>query len=137
MKIFINIFFVFLLIVGCANEIYAQDILQKDLMTKTISFEDAPVEQYTKVKASHILVDTKLEADTLLKRLNEGETFESLAKNFSKCPSGKLGGDLGYFTRGAMVKPFEDVAFSLSVGAISQPVKTQFGWHIIKVYDKI
>jgi peptidyl-prolyl cis-trans isomerase C len=90
----------------------------------------------TSVKASHILVDTKEEADALKLRIDNGESFEALAKRYSKCPSGQDGGDLGYFERGQMVKSFEDVAFSLPVGNVSDPVKTQFGWHLIKVYDK-
>lgn len=92
--------------------------------------------QVTSVKASHILVNTKEEADSIKSRIDKGECFETLAKQYSKCPSGESGGDLGYFERGQMVKPFEDAAFSLPTGQVSQPIKTQFGWHIIKVYDK-
>ncbi|MDR2681544.1 MAG: peptidyl-prolyl cis-trans isomerase [Holosporaceae bacterium] len=58
------------------------------------------------------------------------------AKKQSQCPSGAQGGDLGYFGRGAMVKEFEEVAFATPKGEISKPVKTQFGWHIIKIIDK-
>lgn len=90
----------------------------------------------TYVKASHILVDTKEEADLIKSKIDNGESFEMLAKKYSKCPSGENGGDLGYFQRGQMVKPFEDAAFNLPVGQVSAPLKTQFGWHIIKVYDK-
>lgn len=90
----------------------------------------------TSVKASHILVDTKSEADLLKSKIDNGECFETLAKKYSKCPSSQDGGDLGYFERGQMVKEFEDAAFNLPVGKVSNPVKTQFGWHIIKVYDK-
>jgi len=90
----------------------------------------------TSVKASHILVDSKAEADLIKSKIDKGECFETLAKKYSKCPSGENGGDLGYFDRGQMVKEFEDVAFNLPVGKVSEPVKTQFGWHIIKVYDR-
>ena len=90
----------------------------------------------TYVRASHILVETKEEADFLKSKLNNGEHFESLARQYSKCPSGQKGGDLGYFSKGQMVKEFEKSAFELPVGKVSEPVKTQFGWHIIKVYDK-
>ncbi|MDD3436722.1 MAG: peptidyl-prolyl cis-trans isomerase [Candidatus Gastranaerophilales bacterium] len=90
----------------------------------------------TSVKASHILVDSKEEADLIKLKLDRGENFETLAKKFSKCPSGENGGDLGFFERGQMVKEFEDAAFSMPVNSVSSPVKTQFGWHIIKVYDK-
>lgn len=91
---------------------------------------------YSKVKASHILVPTRTEADALKMRLDKGEDFESLAKKYSKCPSSAQGGDLGYFGKGQMVKEFETAAFALPVGQASEPVKTQFGWHLIKVYDK-
>lgn len=90
----------------------------------------------TSVKASHILVDSKTEADLIKSKIDGGESFESLANQYSKCPSGADGGNLGYFRRGQMVKEFEDVAFDLPVGKVSSPVKTQFGWHLIKVYGK-
>lgn len=90
----------------------------------------------TKVKASHILVNTKCEAQELKARLDKGEDFATLAKKYSKCPSGQDGGDLGYFERGQMVPEFETATFTLPVGKVSEPVQTQFGWHLIKVYDK-
>lgn len=90
----------------------------------------------TTVRAGHILVNTKQEADLIKSKIDNGESFETLAKKYSKCPSGQQGGDLGYFERGQMVQPFEDAAFSLPVGKVSEPVQTQFGWHLIKVYDK-
>jgi peptidyl-prolyl cis-trans isomerase C len=84
------------------------------------------------IKASHILVEKEYEAEDVLKKLKEGSTFESLAKAFSKCPSGNEGGDLGEFGKGQMVAPFETAAFALQVGEVSGPVRTQFGYHIIK-----
>ena len=86
----------------------------------------------SKISASHILVDHEHEAQDLLTKLNGGSTFEELANQFSKCPSGKRGGALGEFGRGMMVKPFEDAAFALEVGKVSDIVKTQFGHHLIK-----
>jgi peptidyl-prolyl cis-trans isomerase C len=86
------------------------------------------------VKAKHILVEQQYEVDDLLKKLEEGVSFEDLAAKFSKCPSGQRGGDLGEFTRGRMVKPFEEAAFSLEVDQVSAPVQTQFGYHLIKRY---
>lgn len=93
-------------------------------------------ESYTSVKASHILVDTKAEADSIKSKIDNGASFEAMAKKYSKCPSGQDGGNLGYFERGQMVKEFEDAAFDLPVGKVSTPVRTQFGWHLIKVCDK-
>jgi len=91
---------------------------------------------WTEVRASHILVDTEKEANDLLKRINAGESFEELAKQHSKCPSGKNGGDLGYFSRGQMAVEFEEAAFELSKGKVSKPVQTDFGFHLIKVVDR-
>ena len=84
------------------------------------------------ISASHILVETEHEAKDLVKKLQEGKTFESLAKEFSKCPSGADGGALGSFGKGQMVQPFEEAAFALKVGETSGPVRTQFGYHLIK-----
>jgi peptidyl-prolyl cis-trans isomerase C len=86
-----------------------------------------------KITASHILVEKQGQALKILQELEKGADFKDLAKKYSTCPSGKRGGDLGSFGRGQMVKPFEDAAFSLGVGEITKtPVKTQFGYHIIK-----
>jgi parvulin-like peptidyl-prolyl isomerase len=89
----------------------------------------------TKVNASHILVKDKTQAQELKTRIDKGEKFEDLAKEYSMCPSGQNGGDLGYFGRGQMVKEFEDAAFATPVNSVSEPVQTQFGWHLIKVID--
>jgi peptidyl-prolyl cis-trans isomerase C len=88
------------------------------------------------VKASHILVDTEEKAKEIKKKLDEGADFAELAKADSSCPSASRGGDLGYFTKETMVPEFAKAAFALKVGEISEPVKTQFGWHIIKVTDR-
>jgi peptidyl-prolyl cis-trans isomerase C len=90
------------------------------------------------VKARHILVKTKEEADAAVKRLDAGEKFEELANELTTDPSGKTtGGDLGWFGPGQMVPEFETAAFALEVGAYTKtPVQTQFGFHIIKVEDK-
>jgi peptidyl-prolyl cis-trans isomerase C len=84
------------------------------------------------VRAKHILVQTLNEAVTLKEKISAGEDFSALAKIHSKCPSGQNGGDLGMFSRGQMVKPFEDVAFGSDVGQTSGPVQTQFGYHSIQ-----
>ena len=93
--------------------------------------------EFTQVKASHILVSTEEEAKNLKEGIEKGTiTFEDAAQEFSLCPSGQNGGDLGYFGRGMMVKEFEDASFEGKVGEVTNPVKTQFGWHLIKVVDK-
>ncbi len=89
------------------------------------------------IKASHILLDTQNEAVEVIKMLNNGDDFAEVAKNKSTGPSGPSGGDLGWFKRGQMVPPFENAAFSLGQNEISQkPIRTQFGWHVIKVFEK-
>jgi peptidyl-prolyl cis-trans isomerase C len=88
------------------------------------------------VRARHILVENEDEAKALLERIKGGADFASLAKEKSKDPGSAEGGDLGYFTKDQMVPQFADVAFKMYPGQLSNPVKTQFGWHIIKVEDK-
>ncbi len=85
------------------------------------------------VKASHILVSSEAQARQLLEQVNTGASFGELAKKFSTCPSGKSGGDLGFFGRGQMVKEFEEAAFGAASGQTVGPVKTQFGYHLIQV----
>jgi peptidyl-prolyl cis-trans isomerase C len=82
------------------------------------------------MRASHILVDTVEQATAILSEANT-LNFGSLAQQHSKCPSKARGGDLGDFGPGMMVKPFEDATQATEVGAISDPVQTQFGWHLI------
>jgi len=88
------------------------------------------------VRASHILVATEDEAKAIEDQLKKGADFAALAKEKSKDPGAAEGGDLGYFTKDQMVPEFAEAAFTLDKGQISDPVKTQFGWHIIKVVDK-
>ena len=88
------------------------------------------------VRARHILVDSEDEAKSVLDQLKAGGDFATLAKDKSKDPGGAAGGDLGYFTKEQMVPEFAEVAFKMYPGQVSNPVKTQFGWHIIKLEDK-
>jgi peptidyl-prolyl cis-trans isomerase C len=88
------------------------------------------------VHARHILVPTEDEAKAIVAQLKGGADFAALAKEKSKDPGAADGGDLGYFTKDQMVPEFAEVAFRLDKGQISDPVKTQFGWHVIKVEDK-
>ena len=88
------------------------------------------------VRARHILVESEDEAKQLVEELKKGGDFAELAKKKSKDPGASDGGDLGYFTKEQMVPEFSKVAFEMEPGKISDPVKSQFGWHVIKVEDK-
>ena len=87
-----------------------------------------------KIRASHILVDKHSRALEIIQTINNRQkTFEQAAQEFSSCPSRKRGGDLGFFARGQMVREFDEAARKLPVGGMTtEPVKTQFGYHIIK-----
>jgi peptidyl-prolyl cis-trans isomerase C len=95
-----------------------------------LSYKEKPESDL--ISASHILVDTEELAISIKKQLDEGADFSKLANDNSTCPSSYKGGDLGKFSKGMMVIDFEDAAFALGVGEISSPVKTQYGYHIIK-----
>lgn len=87
-------------------------------------------------RASHVLVDDEEKAKEILEEINNGLSFEDAATKYSSCPSKQNGGDLGEFTRGKMVPEFEEAAFAMEEGEISEPVKSQFGYHIIKLSSK-
>ena len=128
------------------REILAQMALGEAMKDITVSEEEA--KEYYKanenqfmagetVHAKHILVDDEDKCQEILEKIiGEETTFEDAAKEFSTCPSKEKGGDLGAFGRGQMVKEFEDAAFAAEVGHVVGPVKTQFGYHLIKVEDK-
>lgn len=86
----------------------------------------------SQVRCSHILVKTEQEAKAVLESIKKGESFAKIAGEVSLCPSKKQGGDLGFFGRGSMVREFEKAAFAMESGQMSAPVKTEFGWHVIK-----
>lgn len=88
----------------------------------------------SKISVRHILVDHEYEANDIVGRLNDGASFEEVAKKLSKCSSGGDGGNLGEFGRGQMVPEFEEAAFALQIGETSSPVRTQFGYHLIVRY---
>ncbi len=90
-----------------------------------------------KASARHILVPTEEECLTLKTQIEGGEDFAAVAKQHSKCPSGKQGGGLGEFRPGQMVKEFDDVVFSGEVGKVLGPVKTQFGYHLIEITNRM
>lgn len=88
------------------------------------------------VTASHILVKTEDEAKDIKGKIEKGMGFEEAARTYSSCPSKENGGNLGSFSKGMMVAEFEKAAFTLPIGVVSEPVKTQFGYHLIKVQSK-
>lgn len=137
----------------------AIDKLLQDQIAAKIEVSDAEIRGYyeshpdqfekpEQVKASHILIKVDEEADEarkkaarskiekIRKEIAEGGDFAEMAQAHSEGPSGKRGGDLGYFSRGTMVKPFEEAAFGLKIDEVSEIVETPFGYHIIKLYDR-
>ena len=116
---------------------YVQENIKEENLKASYNNFIADETSREEIKASHILMDTKSEAIDVINMLNNGDDFAELAKNKSTGPSGPSGGDLGWFKRGQMVPPFEKAAFSLNKNEITQrPVQTQFGWHVIKIFDK-
>ncbi|MCZ0755992.1 peptidylprolyl isomerase [Anoxybacillus sp. J5B_2022] len=124
-----------------------RDMVKLDLLRQKAAVEDVKVtekelKQYydeykPKIRASHILVKDEKTAQDIKAKLDKGEDFAKLAKEYSQdVGSAQNGGDLGWFGPGKMVKEFEDAAYALNVGQVSQPVKTEYGYHIIKVTDK-
>lgn len=86
--------------------------------------------------ARHILVETEEVCEDLKQQIQGGRDFASIAQEFSACPSGKSGGDLGTFSKGQMVKEFDEVVFNNSVNEVHGPVKTQFGYHLIEITQR-
>lgn len=143
------------------NELEKDELYQKELqrvvenflkhyaiqqLISTVKIEEKEVEDFysthteqfqkpATTKASHILVDSEEKVEEILKELEEGLTFEDAAKKYSTCPSKAQGGDLGFFARGQMVPEFEEAVFSMKENEVSKGVKTQFGYHIIKVVE--
>ncbi len=126
---------------GMFNQIYMEDRIKaeitedklRDAYQKMVALETKKEE----VRARHILVKTKEEALAIIGRIGKGEDFAALAKEKSTGPSGRSGGDLGFFAADQMVPPFSEAAFALKQGEVTrEPVKTQFGWHVIKVEER-
>lgn len=101
------------------------------LLTLLVSMNVCLAETYHTVCANHILVPTEKDAIQLKQQIKTFDDFKYYAKMYSKCPSGRNGGDLGCFSKGQMVKPFENAAFNGEVGEVSEPVQTQFGYHLL------
>src|ERR1700724_2322748 len=108
----------------------------EDAMKKVYEEAAKQIEGEQEVHARHILVESEDEAKSIAADLKKGADFAELAKKKSKDPGASDGGDLGFFTKDQMVPEFSTVAFALEPGKISDPVKSQFGWHIIKVEEK-
>ena len=128
------------------KDLLTQMTINKVLSDVTITDEDAKkyyeenkaqFEQPATVSAKHILVDNEELCNEIKNRIeNEGLSFEDAAKEYSTCPSKEQGGNLGEFSKGMMVPEFEKASFDAEIGAISEPVKTQFGYHLIVVDSK-
>lgn len=124
------------------REMIKLDLLRTKAAIEDIKVKDEELKEYyenykPKVRASHILVKDEKTAKEVKAKLDKGEDFAKLAKEYSQDPgSASNGGDLGWFGPGKMVKEFEDAAYQLKVGEVSDPIKTDYGYHIIKVTDK-
>lgn len=118
-------------------ENYMKTAITDDKIEKEYQKIAKDLKNQDELKVSHILVDSEDKAKDLKQKLNKGSSFTELAKEHSKDTSSKgQGGLIGYFSKGQLVPEFEQQAFSMKVGEISSPVKTQYGWHIIKLEDR-
>ena len=116
------------------RNLYAKNVKEDTILARykqLVSQLDSDKE----IRARHILLKTKEEAESILVELSEGADFSQLASQKSIGPSASNGGDLGFFTRESMVPDFSQVAFALTPGEVSKPVKTKFGWHVIKLEE--
>jgi peptidyl-prolyl cis-trans isomerase C len=119
------------LLAGEVIDALSSDAVAEDALKAAYEAQYTDADLGKEYNAAHILVETRDEATALVEQLSNGADFAELAKEKSTGPSGPNGGDLGWFGTGAMVAPFEEAVVALSVGEISQPVETQFGWHVI------
>lgn len=129
-----------------AKEVLASMVINKTLQEVTVTDEEVKnyynenkeaFEEPATVSAKHILVSTEEEAKKAKNEILSGEiSFEDAAKKYSSCPSKEQGGNLGSFSKGMMVPEFEKAAFELEIGTVSEPVQTQFGYHLVLVEDK-
>jgi len=124
------------LLMGYELQQEAKTALTDEALKQTYDEAVKSMSGQEEVRARHILVEGEDEAKAIIDQLKGGADFAKLAKEKSKDPGAAEGGDLGYFTKDQMVPEFADVAFKMYPGQLSNPVKTQFGWHVIKVEDK-
>lgn len=127
------------------KDLLTQTVIDKELASVDVNEDEIKAyyenskdkfKEPEQLRAKHILVDSEEEAIKIAKEIEAGLAFEDAALKNSKCPSSQNGGDLGFFGKGNMVPEFEDAAFALDVDKVSEPVKTQFGYHLIKVVEK-
>lgn len=123
------------LLAATALNAVADEKLTKEAVQDAYDKEFGNLPEEPEFKASHILVKTEDEAKELVTALEGGKDFAELAKEKSTGPSGPNGGDLGWFGKGMMVPEFENAVIEMSVGDVSAPVKTQFGWHVLKLFE--
>ena len=132
-----KIWFIIALALVISVASYGMKTIASTDTSSTSASDSATLAEVKEVRAAHILVDKEVDAIHIRKEIVDGKKdFYQAAREYSKCPSGRNGGDLGWFGKGMMVQEFEKVAFSTPEGQVSQPVKTQFGWHIIKVIGR-
>lgn len=118
------------------GEFYSKISINESDVSKFYSENEEKFVAPYQVKASHILVKEEEAINDINDKIKSGNSFEELAKEHSECPSSQNGGDLGFFGKGKMVPEFETAAFSLGLNEISEPFKTDFGFHIVKVTEK-
>ena len=124
------------MLMGMMLQTQAKDAVTDEEMRKVYDEAAKSMTAEEEVRARHILVETEDEAKAIVEQLKGGADFATLAKEKSKDPGAADGGDLGYFVKGQMVPEFSEVAFKMYPGQVSNPVKTQFGWHVIKLEDR-
>ncbi|MBO6852615.1 MAG: peptidylprolyl isomerase [Marivivens sp.] len=123
------------LLAGEAIEVISNEAITDEALTALYDSRFGSAEPEAEFNASHILVETEEEALAVIARLDDGADFATTAQEVSTGPSGPSGGELGWFGMGMMVAEFEAAVAELEVGAISAPVQTQFGWHVIKLNE--
>ena len=119
------------------NRVLSEVVVNEEDAKKYYEENSEMFKEKESVSAKHILVDNQELAEKIMNEINSGEiTFEDAAIKYSSCPSNEQGGNLGTFNRGMMVPEFEDAAFTLEIAKVSEPVQTQFGYHLIKVEER-
>ncbi|MBC7223405.1 MAG: peptidyl-prolyl cis-trans isomerase [Anaerolineae bacterium] len=119
------------------TEAYFRRLVEDSLLVQSLEEKLAPEREVEQAHVRHILVETEEQAQEVVEKLRAGEDFAALAAEYSTDPGSKdQGGDLGWFPRGVMVQEFEEAAFSLPVGQVSDPVQTSFGYHVMEVLER-